>query len=97
MLRLFGILLILILFAAGLSFAVLNAEPVPVNYYFGVREIPLALAMVIPLALGALLGVLVNFGILVRLKQRALRAERQLKLAERETSRLRAPPLHPDA
>lgn len=41
MARLLGFLLLLVLVLLGLSFAVLNAQPVALNYYFGFRQIPL--------------------------------------------------------
>ena len=47
MLRLFGFILLIVLVVLGLSFAVLNAEPVPLNYYFGSRDIPLSMVVVL--------------------------------------------------
>ena len=86
MLRLFNILLLITLIVLGLSFAVLNAEPVPLNYYFGYREIPLSMIVVVALATGAVIGVLVSMGILLRQKQQTFRLRRQLKKAEKSAS-----------
>ncbi len=83
MLRLFNILLLIVLIVLGLSFAVLNADPVPLNYYFGYREIPLSMVVVVALAAGAVIGVLVSMGILLRQKQQAFRLRRQLKQIEK--------------
>ena len=83
MLRLLNILLLITLIVLGLSFAVLNADPVSLNYYFGYREIPLSMIVVVALATGAVIGVLVSMGILLRQKQQAFRLRRQLKQAEK--------------
>jgi putative membrane protein len=81
MLRLFGFILLIVLVVLGLSFAVLNAEPVPLNYYFGSRDIPLSMVVVLSLAAGALIGVLVSMGMILRLKQQAAQLRRKLQRA----------------
>jgi len=86
MLRLLNILLLITLIVLGLSFAVLNADPVPLNYYFGYREIPLSMIVVVALATGAVIGVLVSMGILLRQKQQMFRLRRQLKQAEKSAA-----------
>ena len=62
--------LLLLTFAAilGISFAVLNAEPVSVNYYIGTRAIPLSVLLLGVLVLGILIGLLVSFATIVKLK-----------------------------
>ncbi len=86
MLRLINILLLITLIVVGLSFAVLNADPVPLNYYFGYRDIPLSMIVVVSLATGAIIGVLVSMGILLRQKQQTSRLRRQLKKVEKSAS-----------
>ena len=93
MARLFGFLLLVSLVVLGLSFAVLNAEPVSLNYYFGYRDIPLSMIVVLSLAGGALIGVLVSMGMILRLKQQAGRLRRQLRTAEKEADQLRILPV----
>ena len=88
MLRLFGYLLLVILIVLGLSFAVLNAEPVPLNYYFGSRDIPLSMIVVLSLAAGALIGLLVSMGAILRLKQQRAKLRRQLQRAEKAADQL---------
>ena len=88
MLRLFGFILLIILVVLGLSFAVLNAEPVPLNYYFGSRDIPLSMVVVLSLAAGALIGVLVSMGMILRLKQQAAQLRRKLQRAEKAADHL---------
>jgi putative membrane protein len=87
-LRLIGFLLVLFLTILGLSFAVLNADPVPLNYYFGSRDIPLSMVVVLSLAAGALIGVLVSITVILRLKQQAVQLRRKLQRAERAADHL---------
>jgi len=86
MLRLLNIILLIILIVLGLSFAVLNADPVALNYYFGYRDVPLSMIVVVALATGAVIGVLVSMGILLRQKQQTFRLRRQLKQAEKSAA-----------
>jgi len=44
--RLLKLLFILLVMVAGSAFAVMNADPVVLNYYFGSREIPLSVVLV---------------------------------------------------
>ena len=56
---LYGILMILIMLL-GASFAVLNAEPVSIDYYFGQDALPLSLLMVMTLGIGGIMGICVS-------------------------------------
>ena len=92
MARLLGFLFLLILAVTGLSFAVLNAAPVPLNYYFGQREIPLALIIVVALATGALLGVLASLPLILRLRRRLAGLQRQQRKSSAEAGQAHALP-----
>ena len=93
MARILLAILFLVLLILGLSFAVLNSASVPLNYYLGKVDLPLALVVVGSLALGAILGVLVSLGIVLRLKRQVRRLRRQVQTAEKEVANLRAIPL----
>ena len=93
MLRLLGFVLVFALVVLGLSFAVLNAQQVQLNYYLGTIEIPLSMALVSALAGGALLGILVSVGMLMGQKRRILQLEKKVQIAEKEVSNLRAIPI----
>ena len=88
MARLFGLLLLIVLAVFGLSFAVLNAEPVSLNYYFGYRDIPLSMIVVLSLALGAVIGIVFSMGMILRLKQQVGGLRRRLQLAEKRADEL---------
>jgi putative membrane protein len=89
MARLLGFLLLVILVVLGLSFAVLNSQSVALNYYFGVRDIPLSMIVVVSLVAGAVTGILVSLGTIVRLKQQAGSLRRRLRTAQRDAEQAR--------
>ncbi len=89
MVRLLGFLLLVVLVVLGLSFAVLNSQPVALNYYFGARDIPLSMIVVVSLAAGALMGVLVSLGTIIRLKQQAGSLRRRMRAAQKDADQAR--------
>ena len=85
---------ILILVALiGLSFALMNAETVTLNYYFGKLEAPLSLIMVIALALGAAMGVLASMWVVVAQKRELRKLRKVAKITEKEITNLRSLPM----
>ena len=92
MARLFGFLMMVILVVIGLSFAVLNSEPVMLNYYFGNREIPLSLIVVGSLAMGALFGVLASLGVIIKLKSQTSGLRKKVRMLEKDTLNIATPP-----
>ncbi|MEJ2344411.1 MAG: LapA family protein [Gammaproteobacteria bacterium] len=91
--RILLLVLSLLIVAIGAAFAVLNANVVDLNYYFGTREIPLSLTLVVAFAGGALLGVIASLGMVVRLKRENRRLRREATLAEKEVMNLRNLPI----
>jgi putative membrane protein len=87
----FAVLLIVALL--GLSFALMNAEPVQLNYYFGILQAPLSLVVVFAIAAGAGLGVLASMGLVVTQKRELAKLRKSIKVAEKEVSNLRSLPL----
>jgi len=92
MFRLVGFVFLVVLVVLGLSFAVLNSQPVSLNYYFGYRDIPLSMIVVLSLAGGAMIAVLVSASLILRLKTRVARLRRQLRNAEKEYDQLHVLP-----
>lgn len=82
--RIFSYIILLLIIFLGLTFAVLNAEPVTLNYYFGAGKISLSLLLVLSLGLGALLGLLVAAVPLIRLKKNNYQLKNQLKRTEKQ-------------
>ncbi|MEN8177463.1 MAG: LapA family protein [Pseudomonadota bacterium] len=91
--RIIKILFILIIMMLGAVFAVLNAEPVIFNYYFDSR--PLALSLVITIALGAgvVIGILSGIGMVLGLKRENASLRQRERLANEELRNLRNLPL----
>lgn len=92
MVRLLGFLLLIVLIVLGLSFAVLNAQLVSLNYYLGYREIPLSIIVVLSLAAGAVIGALVSMGVILRLKHQASQLRKKLRQAEQAAQQMQILP-----
>jgi len=92
MTRLVGFLFLVVLVVLGLSFAVLNAQSVSLNYYFGYRDIPLSMVVVLSLAVGAVIDVLVSAGLILRMKAQTRQLRRKLRNAEKDSDQLRVLP-----
>jgi putative membrane protein len=91
--RLLKLLVILLLMALGAALAVMNPENVLVDYYFGRRELPLAVMLLGALGVGALLGMLAGLGTILGLKRDNARLRRRERLAVDEVNNLRSIPL----
>ncbi len=85
--------LLLLVILLGLSFALMNAELVQLNYYFGTLQAPLSLVVVLAIILGAGLGVLASLSIVVGQKRELAKLRKSAKIAKEEVSNLRSLPL----
>jgi putative membrane protein len=85
------IVLAVILF--GIIFAILNAENVQLNYYFGSKQLPLSLAIVLSMIVGAILGVLASINLILRSRKEIARLRKASEIAEKEIANLRAIPI----
>lgn len=93
MVRLAYIILSFVLLIIGILFAVFNAEPVSLNYYFGIQQLPLSLAIITALILGAILGFIATTGFILKLKRENARLKKMAELADREIKNLRSIPI----
>ena len=91
--KIIGMLLILPIILAGISFAVLNADTVSLNYYIGAMELPLAVVILIALMVGVLLGISVSLGFLIGKRSENTRLKHKLVMMEKEIKNLREIPL----
>ncbi len=87
---LIGILLLVLL---GLAFAVLNADSVELDLFFVEVTVPVSLALVGTLSVGAVLGVTASMTVVWKHRRRAARLQRQVRDAERELKALRRMPI----
>ena len=86
-------ILIFVILVIATSFAVLNAESVNLNFYFGEIEAPLSLIIVFSVAIGAILGVLASLTLILKMKHELVKLNKTVKLAEKEVDNLRSLPL----
>ncbi len=91
--RLFLLILFLLLLAVGATFAVHNAAPTTLNFYFGSMTAPLSLVVVAALAAGAVLGVSASLLMMFGQRRRVARLARKLAMCEQEIRNLRHLPL----
>jgi len=77
----------------GVIFAILNAETVQVNYYFGSKDTPLSLAIILSMLLGAILGLFASLGLILKSKREVSKYKRLADTAEKEIANLRAIPI----
>ena len=91
--RLLTLLILVIVFIAGITFTSVNTDPVTLNYYFGSLSLPLSGLVLISLTIGVLLGALAVSLATLRLRYDNRRLQKQVTLAEQEIDSLRVLPL----
>ncbi|OGT30814.1 MAG: hypothetical protein A3E87_07175 [Gammaproteobacteria bacterium RIFCSPHIGHO2_12_FULL_35_23] len=82
--RYIGYLIVIVLLIVGISFAILNSEAVPVNYYIATKHVPLSLLMVICFGIGVIIGILILFLKMVRLRIHNRLLRRQVSKLKQE-------------
>ncbi|RKZ98312.1 MAG: hypothetical protein DRQ43_01685 [Gammaproteobacteria bacterium] len=77
--RLFSILILLLFMTFGVAIAIVNADEVVFNYYYGSVTQPLSILLVGAIICGAILATLINSLVILSLRHQVRRAQRQLK------------------
>jgi len=80
--RLFSIIILLAFMAFGVAIAIVNAEEVVFNFYYGSITQPLSILLVAAIMAGALLATIINSMVIFSLRHQVRRAQRQLKTYE---------------
>ena len=93
MLRIVYLFIFLVLVIFGIVFAVLNADPVKLNYYFGSKEVALSLILVLAMIVGAILGVIASASMIINARREVMKLRKSVELAEKEVTNLRAIPI----
>ncbi len=88
--KLVSYFVIVILLILGVTFAVLNATPVKVNYYVATEQVALSLLLAIGFALGVLVGIGVLIMKLLRLRFENGRLRRQVNKYQKEIAAIRS-------
>ena len=93
MVRIVYLFIFLILVIFGIVFAVLNAEPVELNYYFGSKEVALSLILVLAMIVGAILGIIASASMIISNRREVMKLRKSVEVAEKEVANLRAIPI----
>lgn len=80
--RLFSILILLLFMAFGVAIAIVNADIVVFNYYYGSVSQPLSILLVGAIMIGAILATLINSLVIISLRHQVRRAQRQLRKSD---------------
>ncbi|CAN5713779.1 hypothetical protein BH18PSE1_BH18PSE1_00690 [soil metagenome] len=87
MVRVLKVILLLVVVLVGLELHVKNHQLAVVDYYLGTVQLPVSLLIACTLLLGAVLGVLVNLSVVVRLRRKIGELRRSLKSADQQLTR----------
>lgn len=88
-----NLIIFLLVLTLGLSFAILNAEPVELDYYFGSQRLSLSLVVLITFIMGVLAGVVASLGVIIKLKREVSRLRKANQAVDAELASLRTLPL----
>ena len=88
-----NLIVFLFVLTLGLSFAILNAEPVELDYYFGSQRLSLSLIVLITLIIGVLAGVIASLGIIIKLKREVSHLRKANQVLDLELANLRTLPV----
>jgi putative membrane protein len=91
--NLIKLFVVLVLLALGAGFASLNEGQVTLDYYFGLIELPLPIALLGSLGIGLLLGFLAGLTLWAGARREVASLRRSARLAQEELNNLRAIPL----
>lgn len=91
--RLLSSIFLIVLIILAISFALLNAEVVTVNYFFAKQQLPLSLLLLAALFIGCLLGFLVQIKVSIQYRYRNYALNKKNNLLNQELNNLRALPV----
>lgn len=91
--RIIMLFLLLVVFLIGVLFTSVNTNAVAIDYYLGVREMPLAVALLIALIVGVVLGLLTGVTVSLKYRNQLRVSNRQVKKLNQELENLRALPV----
>lgn len=84
-----GFILLAIVLFIGFEFSTINSDPVDVNYFIGSLSVPLSLVMVSAFTVGVLVAILVVIGVIMKLRWRVSRLQREVSVRDHELGTLR--------
>ncbi|MGH8469025.1 MAG: LapA family protein [Gammaproteobacteria bacterium] len=87
MVRVLKVMFLLVVVLVGFELHVKNHQLVVIDYYLGTLQLPVSLLIACMLLLGAVLGVLVNLSVVVRLRRKIGELKRSLKSVDQQLTR----------
>lgn len=88
------IVLGVLLFLLGISFAYKNAQVVELRYYFGVSwATPLSVMVLVAFVVGVAAGFVASLRMVVRMQRQLVQARKEVRQIEQEVINLRALPI----
>ena len=91
--RIIFLIIFLVVFLLGASFALSNAQEVRLSYYFFEKNVQLPWVIFGSMCIGVVLGIVAMMGIVIRLKHELSKKNKEVKVIEKEVANLRALPL----
>jgi putative membrane protein len=80
--KIFSYIVAIILIFLGISFSLINAKPVELNYYIGTVQISLSLLLILTVGLGILIGFIVSLAPMLRLKRKNHQLKNRIRQLE---------------
>lgn len=84
------LLVFVVVFALGLTFAGHHAEPAVIDYHFGKLSMPLSLLLVLVLLVGTAIGLFASLSTVLKIKRENSKLRKSIQWVERENADLRA-------
>ncbi len=91
--RLMKVLLVLSVVLFGVVFHLRNDQPVVLDYFVSSKEFYLSVWLVIAFTFGVFLGILASLPLILKLKRKNARLQKQVQVSEKEINNLRVIPL----
>jgi len=91
--KLFLIVFLVVVLVIAVSFSVINAHDVRLNYYLGELDLPLSFLVVAALILGSILGAMAMVKPILRQKLEIAKLRKEIKVNQKEITNLRSLPM----
>jgi len=92
--RFFYLMLTILVLLIGIAFAILNRQPVELNYYFGLSwSGPLSLALLTAFTVGVIAGYIASLRAVVRAQRQLVQSRKEIRQIEQEVVNLRTLPI----
>jgi uncharacterized integral membrane protein len=91
--RLIFTVIFIVVLILGLLFFIKNNQVMEFNYIAGSKDLPVSFLLFASLCMGVLLGLVASLPVIVRLKQKSTKLEKQIRVIEKEINNIRVMPV----